>query len=531
MGALTPSYKKAIIDDIIDGITSNTNHYYAFASNPVPSYAPANTLITDSDNTIFIPDYQMIFGKKLSNTDILPMIREVTWTSGTTYARYDNTDANLASKNYYVITTPPYSGGWHDVFICLDNANSSPSVAQPDVIQTTAFKKQSDGYVWRYVTSISDYDYQRFSTFDYVPVYANNTLALSAYLYAGIDVVKINNRGSGYVTYSNGTFQSAPATNILQIQSNNSITGFYNNCSIYIVNPQNNISELRSITNYYTNTSGSWVVLDQAANTNNIIPNITNYTISPKVVFESDGDVEPKAYSVVNPTGNTISEIVIINSGSNITRANVYIQNNYSNLGNTSFTAANLQAIIAPPGGYGYDPVSQLNVQGLGICFSFSNTENGNIPIDLYYNKIGILKNPGSLTKIDTSINDPGGNKSTYAWTNTTFNQLLSANISPAVTYSVGDTITGANSGSIGTVAFANTSVIYLTGQKKFLPSENIKNQNGIGTVMTINKDIANTYITGDIYTKDIQPMYIQNVDDVKRSNSQTENYKLIIQV
>ena len=147
------------------------------------------------------------------------------------------------------------------------------------------------------------------------------------------------------------------------------------------------------------------------------------------------------------------------------------------------------------------------------------------------YNKIGILKNPSSLTKIDTSINDPGGNKSTYMWTNNTFNQLLSANISPAVTYTVGDTITGANSGSIGTIAFANDSVIYMTGQKRFLPSEGIKNQNGISTIMTINKDIANTYITGDIYTKDIQPLYVQNLDDVKRSNSQTENYKLIIQV
>ena len=70
-----------------------------------------------------------------------------------------------------------------------------------------------------------------------------------------------------------------------------------------------------------------------------------------------------------------------------------------------------------------------------------------------------------------------------------------------------------------------------MTGQKRFLPSEGIKNQNGITTIMTINKDIANTYITGDIYTKDIQPLYVQNLDDVKRSNSQTENYKLIIQV
>ena len=537
MGALTSSFKKAVIDDILGGISSNTNYYYAFASNPVPTNLPAANVVTDSNNTLLIPDYQMLFGKLLTNNDILPMILETTWTSGTVYARYDNTDANLASKNYYVITTPTNIGGWHNIYMCLDNANGAPSVAQPDVIQPTSFKKQSDGYVWRYITSISDRDYQRFSTFNYVPVYANNTLALSASVYAGVDVVKVNSGGSGnygYLTYSNGTIQSAPIPNILQVVSNSSpTTGFYNNCSIYIVNPLNNISELRTITNYYTNTTGNWVQLDQNANTNNIIPNITQYTISPKVVFDTDGDIDPLGYSVINPVGNTISQIVIINTGSNITRANVYIQNNYSNF-DTTFVAANLQAIVPPPGGYGADPVSQLNVQGLGICFKFSNTENNTIPINMYYNKVGILKNPYCLTKIvgnTTSISDPGGNKSTYPWTNATFSQIISANISPSVTYSVGDTITGANSGSVGTIAFANSSVIYITGQKKFLPSEVITNQNKVTTTITINTDASNTYITGSIYTKDVQPLYIQNIDDVKRSNSQTENYKLIIQV
>ena len=43
------------------------------------------------------------------------------------------------------------------------------------------------------------------------------------------------------------------------------------------------------------------------------------------------------------------------------------------------------------------------------------------------------------------------------------------------------------------------------------------------------------TYISiqsrGNIYTKDINPLYVQNINNVNRSNTQTESFKLILQV
>ena len=35
MGKLLPTFRKAIIDEIMDNISSNTSQYYVFASNPV----------------------------------------------------------------------------------------------------------------------------------------------------------------------------------------------------------------------------------------------------------------------------------------------------------------------------------------------------------------------------------------------------------------------------------------------------------------------------------------------------------------
>ena len=103
------------------------------------------------------------------------------------------------------------------------------------------------------------------------------------------------------------------------------------------------------------------------------------------------------------------------------------------------------------------------------------------------------------------------------------FSQVLKANVSPAKVYSVGDKIIGANSGALGVVAFSNTSVLYLTGDKYFISGETVSNGTTT-TAITINT-------IGDLYTKNMVPFYIQNVTNVQRANNQTESFRLIIQV
>ena len=99
------------------------------------------------------------------------------------------------------------------------------------------------------------------------------------------------------------------------------------------------------------------------------------------------------------------------------------------------------------------------------------------------------------------------------------------ANVTSGAIFTVGDTVTGQNSGAVGTVAYSNSTVLYLTGDKYFSNNETIASSNGT-VVSTIQ---INTL--GNIYTKDITPIYIQNITNVTRSNTQTESYKLIVQV
>lgn len=510
MGELLPRYKKAIIDDFIESISSNSSYYYAFASNPVSLTGGVQDVTSDEFTTIFSSNWKMLFGKRLSNNNVLPVIRNITWSSNTVYEKYDNRNANLYSTSYYVITPPSTTGGSHEIFMCLDNANGSPSIVKPDILQPTSFTK-SDGYVWRYITSISDADYRDFATSAYSPVYPNNTIIIGASQASGVDVVVVANGGSDYRAYGNGTVQSNPTPNVIQIESTKSpISNFYVNCGIYIYTTGYSTAELKTITNYNVNSSGNWVHIDSDANTNNITPGVTQYIISPRVIFQTDGNTDPIGYSTVNAFSNSIHSVVITQTGTNISRANTYI------LPGLYGSGANLYAITPPPGGYGYDPASELNVEGMSISFSFSNNESNTIPTQLHYNRIGIIKNPNVL--------NANGGKSTLAWTNTTFSQVLQANISTTGTFNVGDIVVGSTTNATGIIAFVNTDTIFISGDKNFSNGEYITNDSGVTSVLTINT-------LGDIYAKDLEPIYVQNLIDVQRSNTQLESYKLIIQV
>ena len=104
-----------------------------------------------------------------------------------------------------------------------------------------------------------------------------------------------------------------------------------------------------------------------------------------------------------------------------------------------------------------------------------------------------------------------------------TFSQILKSTVSPSKIYTVGDTITSANTGAVGTVAFSNSTVLYLTGDKYFADGDTISN----GTVSTI----ISINTIGDLYAKNIVPLYIQNVSNVQRANNRTESFRLIIKV
>jgi hypothetical protein len=255
------------------------------------------------------------------------------------------------------------------------------------------------------------------------------------------------------------------------------------------------------------------VYVDGVPNTSIIQAGVTHYIISPRIKFNSDGTTDPQAYSVMNTSSNSIADVIIINSGSNITWANVTVVSN-SNYG----TGANLQAIVPPIGGHGSDPASELFIKGMAINFKFANSESNTIITNSSYNRIGLIKNPYSMTT--------AGVKGTRYSANV-FSEVLKATLSPILSslFAVGSTVSGNTSGAVGTVVFCNTSTVYLTGDKYFANNEYITSSNGsITTTLVINT-------LGDVYTKGIKPIYVQTISTVARTNTQNEAFKLTIQI
>lgn len=542
MGKILPGYKTGIIKDLIDTITSNTHYYYGFVSGAVPNSGNVKPVTSDDYTNTFLPSWQLIFGKKISNNDIKPMIVNNVWKSNTVYSKYDNTpntvaeDSNTyANSNYYVIVPPGTYGGNYNVYVCIDNNEGSTSKYAPNLKQPTSFQT-SDNYVWRYVATINSRDYVKFATDEYAPIYANVNLSDVANNYSGIDSVVITNSGNGYSSYHDGFIRSVVNSTVIQIESTtaNSVNApstdndYYTNNGIYIYNPSLATSQYFGVSKYVSNTSGitqtNWIYLDSPANTSQIVPSVTQYKISPKVVFNTDAVLAPVAYTTINTTSNSINSIVIIDPGAGITWANISIQSNTSYPTSTSGNRATAYVIVPPKGGHGYDPVTELKASAIGISFTFANNEQGYLPTNCTYNKVGIVKDPYCIANtiyVNNTVISRG-----LKFTNSYFNQILVANVNPTNTiFTVGETVKGSISNAIGTVVFSNTNQVGLVGDKNFVQYEPI--------ISTNNGLTANIYINtfGQLYQKDLDIVYVQNLMDVGRSNTTSENYKLVIKI
>jgi hypothetical protein len=236
MGNILSSYKKGVIEDIVNSISGNTARYYAFAANPVASSNGVAAVCKDDYSNIFGNNWYLLFGKRLANTDIAPVIRKIEWTANTVYTRYDNMANNLANSSYYVAVTPAIPGELYHIYKCIDNANGANSTVAPDLQQASSFTK-SDGYTWRYIYSISSANYSKFAVSDYMPVFANNTIVTNAKNYQGVEVVPVVNAGNGYISYHDGTIRTVVNSTLIEISANASTdNGFYVNNGIYIYN-------------------------------------------------------------------------------------------------------------------------------------------------------------------------------------------------------------------------------------------------------------------------------------------------------
>lgn len=147
-----------------------------------------------------------IGGKRIVGSNIRHVIPRFNWTANTVYTPYDHMTDSLSLKNanskFFVVTSD------YNVYKCLSNNYSSNSTVQPNTTITTTHFQTADGYIWKYMYTLTSEERLRFLTDNFIPVRtipaSDGSIQWEVQSHAtpgGIHVIDVTNGGSNY--YSN----------------------------------------------------------------------------------------------------------------------------------------------------------------------------------------------------------------------------------------------------------------------------------------------------------------------------------------
>jgi len=396
---ITNKFREHLNSQFIESITEPANNvYYVVAAKHTP-YANNDATPSPSESvkeTHYDLFNEGIFGKKITSSDVSLMIPRYNWTSNTIYTPYDDTSDDLYNSQFYVVVD---AGATYYVYKCLDNNLGSYSTVEPSNLTESAcsFITTPDGYTWKLMYKMAESNFEKFATSSYMPVVTSSNVAGNT-VSGAIDVIKITNTGSSYVTYLTGQFNSDDLRESISVTSGNTTTyrlsntasannGHYVGSAIYISSGAG-AGQIRSIVSY--NGANKVAVVNTsftaAPSTN------STYIIAPNVSIDGDGN-NATAYATVSSNAtvnNFISKINIVNRGSNYSYATAIVTGNTGGSTNT----ASLRVIIPPQGGHGKNAPEELGSDALGVSVTFSNNESGFITTENDFRQFVLLKDP-----------------------------------------------------------------------------------------------------------------------------------------
>ena len=181
--------------------TSNTIMYLFIGKNTAfPNDNSPPTPVNSTANIEYTPWRDMYAAKRITTADVTHAIERYDWTSGTVYDQYDDQDTNLLEDDFYVMTED------YNVYKCLFNASATASTTKPTGVSTSPFTT-ADGYIWKYMYTVTTAKALKFLTNDYIPVQtliADDSTdqwdVQTAAVDGGIHVIKVTAGGSGYAT-------------------------------------------------------------------------------------------------------------------------------------------------------------------------------------------------------------------------------------------------------------------------------------------------------------------------------------------
>jgi len=475
----------------------------------VDAWPNGDTVPTPTDTVSksrYEPWTNMIAAKRVTAADTTYSIPRHNWVAGTVYAEYDNTSTSLYDDQSYVVSST------FNVYKCMFNNYGAGSTIEPTSTGTT-LTTTSDGYIWKYMYTISAADTLKFVTTGYVPV---KTLASDdgssqwtvqqAASNGAIEIAKLTSNGTGYV-YRSNTFVSVTNTSVMVLDGSASGTdNYYTNASLFISSGVGS-GQVQAISAY--NGTSKTVTMSTAFP---VSPDASStFHIGPNINITGDGS-NASAYATVS--GGILSKITMVNTGTNYSRATFTLTDGSGGSG----AAAAATARLSPPNGHGADPIGELGGHNVMLNIRLSGTEGGTFPTDNDFRVIGLIKDPllanGSIA------------------TASSYDQTAKLTVSGIAvsTFQADEQVTGDSTGAQGRmVSFANTNG---SGTAGILSLTNVIGSFGTETV-TANTSTttatASTFTLGAFQPNKGDVIYIENRPVTSRSADQIEDVKLVV--
>ena len=197
MSALvTDQFRILNASNFVESVENDDNAYYITVGLPNPTivgYGRSNTWTNappapiDSISNVAHTGDVVMFGKKITSANIRRLARKIDWVAGTRYEMYRDdysvtnkapiTNASrLYDANYYVINSD------FRVYICIENGASGTrdsatgkgnvSLDEPKFtdLEPSRAGDSGDGYIWKYLYTISPSDIIKFDSTEYITV-------------------------------------------------------------------------------------------------------------------------------------------------------------------------------------------------------------------------------------------------------------------------------------------------------------------------------------------------------------------------
>jgi len=359
MSALvTDQFRILNASNFIESIDNDSNSYYVWVGlvNPDINSGIGRNLNWDdgfSPETPVVPNpvdsfnhndhYKdtLLFGKKITTSNIRRVVKRIDWSKGTKYDmyRHDYSIENpspiskryrLYDSNYYVMNNE------YKVYICIQNGSSginstgNQSQFEPTFtdLEPSVAGTGEDGYVWKYLFTVSSNDIVKFDSTEYISL--PNNWATSS----DSQIISVRENGDSSI-------------------NNNQIK------TVYIDNPGK------------------------------------NYTSSVKREVDILGDGIGGKVSIETNSNGEIIGTVVTSGGKGYTYGIVDL--GILQPGGSLPNPAKLIPIIPPSYGHGYDLYKELGADKILIYSRFDDSTR-DFPIDTKFCQVGILKNPSSFS-------------------------------------------------------------------------------------------------------------------------------------